>query len=371
MQEAIQFYNREMEKAITYLLGTWQNSCVPKSTLNDMKTSTETFSINFKMADLLINSGWGLSLKDVHRCDCATPRNEQKYNYFSLLSHVHTKYALTHYPQQIVVFTGKRNIDHDMLYGMPICTRLCINLNGWTVSELFKTCIPEHFVRHIPPARPALLLIDGHSTHAKFNVVRKYKELGMILFALHPHTTHKKCTILLEETRGGVVSRFIFGKMFSKVCAKRMFSSTIINSFAKCGINLLQPKFTCKYLISDVSTSLEHMGICDTCTRHSLLSNNSMETTITTSDETPLTLPSTDAEIIVADPILNHITFISQIYKDPGIAITSAADDILNTSICNMFDKSGFSVTNAKKRKTLVHSRVLSEDGKQSQKKRK
>ena len=78
-----------------------------------------------------------------------------------------------------------------MFHGMPPCTRVCISPNGWIDSELFETWVTEHFVRHIPPARPVLLLIDGHRTHVKLKVVRKYKELGIILFALSPHATHK------------------------------------------------------------------------------------------------------------------------------------------------------------------------------------
>ncbi|KAL3842898.1 hypothetical protein ACJMK2_020873 [Sinanodonta woodiana] len=299
----------KVEKAITSLLETWQNSFY-------IGVGRSKQHIVNLVSDIVITGNWyGFIIKRcpyVRLCNPksllrAARRNEQKHNFFSLLSHVLTKYALLHYPEQYVNAdkTGMP-LDHKppiIVKLMPLCTSLCININGWTDSELFKTCITEHFVRHIPPARVALMLIYGHSTHAKLNVVRKYKALGIIIFALHPHTTHinykSKCSILLEENRGRVVSRFIFGKLFVKVCAKSLISSTIINLFAKCGIHLFQPKLT--------------------------LQNSS----------------------------------------------TSAVHDILNKSIYNMFDKSGFSVTNAKKRKPNVHSRALSKDGKQNEKKRK
>ena len=37
--------------------------------------------------------------------------------------------------------------------------------NDWMDSDLFYGWLSNHFVNWIPPARPALLLLDGHSSH--------------------------------------------------------------------------------------------------------------------------------------------------------------------------------------------------------------
>jgi len=45
----------------------------------------------------------------------------------------------------------------DTLYG--------IFEKGWTDQELFYYWTTELFVKQIPPARPVMLLVDGHSSH--------------------------------------------------------------------------------------------------------------------------------------------------------------------------------------------------------------
>ncbi|XP_033761495.1 jerky protein homolog-like [Pecten maximus] len=140
-----------------------------------------------------------------------------------------------------VIFQGKRGMDQTMFQGMPPGTRVCISPNGWIDSELFETWVTEHFLKHIPAVRPVLLLIDGHSTHVRLEVVMKCKENGIILFALPPHTTHKlqpldrgcfkplkehykkECKDFMEKNPGRVVSRFVFGKLFGAVYTKSCF----------------------------------------------------------------------------------------------------------------------------------------------------
>ena len=196
-----------------------------------------------------------------------------------------------------VIFKEKRGMDMEMFQGLPRCTRVCINPNGWIDSELFETWDTEHFVKHIPPARPVLLLIDGHSTHVRLDVARRRRENGVILFALPPHTTHKlqpldrgcfkplkdhfrrEANHYMVENPRKFITRFVFGKIFGKVYANSISPSTIINSFSKCGISPYNPKvilestdlapslvvnteanITC---ISDVDKALEAMGLFD------------------------------------------------------------------------------------------------------------
>ena len=194
-----------------------------------------------------------------------------------------------------VIFKGKRGMDRDMFQGLPPSTRVCISPNGWIDSELFETWVTEHFVKHIPPARPVLLLIDGHSTHVRLDVARRCRENGIILFALPPHTTHKlqpldrgcfkplkdnfrrEANEYVQEHPGKFLTRFVFGKIFGKVYAKSISLSTIINSFAKCGIAPYNPKVILESTdlapslvgnteaqiscISDVDKALEAMGV--------------------------------------------------------------------------------------------------------------
>lgn len=64
----------------------------------------------------------------------------------------------------MVIFEGQRFNPEwsraevpDTLYGM--------SEKGWTDQELFYYWLTELFVKQIPPARPVILLLDGHSSH--------------------------------------------------------------------------------------------------------------------------------------------------------------------------------------------------------------
>ncbi|XP_033755666.1 uncharacterized protein LOC117338421 [Pecten maximus] len=151
-------------------------------------------------------------------------------------------------------------MDQTMFQGMPPGARVCISPNGWIDSELFETWVTEHFLKHIPAVRPVLLLLDGHSTHVRLEVVMKCKENAIILFALPPHTTHKlqpldrgcfkplkehykiECKDFMEKNPRRVVSRFVFGKLFGAVYTKSLCPSTIINAFSKCGVFPFAPQ---------------------------------------------------------------------------------------------------------------------------------
>ena len=65
-----------------------------------------------------------------------------------------------------------------------------LSRNGWIDSELFEEWFINHFLLHIPPQRPVLLLLDGHSSHYQPQLISKAAENHIILFCLSPHTTH-------------------------------------------------------------------------------------------------------------------------------------------------------------------------------------
>ncbi|KAL3855376.1 hypothetical protein ACJMK2_014587 [Sinanodonta woodiana] len=154
---------------------------------------------------------------------------------------------------------------HDI---MPLCIRVCISGMTGLIQSPFEPWVTEHFVRHIPPARPALLFPDGHNTNVECNLC----------------------------------------------------PSTMINSFAKCGIQPLQPE--------------NILQIFDTCKRHS---------------------PLVHLMLHESSQLVDTL----QIYN---VAIQYSPVK-MRYSISNIFDNSGFTVTNAMKRKkTIVHARAFTDD---------
>ena len=63
--------------------------------------------------------------------------------------------------------------------------------NGWIDSDLFHHWFGHHFLAYAPPARPLLLLLDGHLTHFNLLTIQKAPKEGVIMFFLPPYSSHR------------------------------------------------------------------------------------------------------------------------------------------------------------------------------------
>ena len=61
--------------------------------------------------------------------------------------------------------------------------------NGWMTRDIFREWF-KHFLLSIPPVRPVILVLNGHSAHYCPDSIRMAAEEKVILCALPPHTTH-------------------------------------------------------------------------------------------------------------------------------------------------------------------------------------
>ena len=61
---------------------------------------------------------------------------------------------------------------------------------GWSDMELFSHWMKDLFLPHIPPARPVMLLLDGHSSHYEPDTICLAATEGVVVLCLPPHTTH-------------------------------------------------------------------------------------------------------------------------------------------------------------------------------------
>ena len=64
----------------------------------------------------------------------------------------------------MVIFKGER-LNYEYTKGEVPGTLYGMSPNGWIDQELFSHWLSDLFLKHIPPQRPVLLLLDGHSTH--------------------------------------------------------------------------------------------------------------------------------------------------------------------------------------------------------------
>lgn len=121
-------------------------------------------------------------------------------------------------------------------------------------SELFNGWLRNHFAKSIPPARPVVLLLDGHSSHINLETAKHAKEEGNLLHCLPPHTTHvlqpcdvgffkpmkanwNKCVAkYICDNSGETISKFTFARVFKEAWNETIKPATLINSFKGSGI---------------------------------------------------------------------------------------------------------------------------------------
>ena len=76
----------------------------------------------------------------------------------------------------------------------------------------------KYFLDNIPPARPVLLIQDGHASHISIEVIELAKANDIYLLCLPAHTTH-----ILNPLDVGVFKSFKIN--FSKACGKYLASN--------------------------------------------------------------------------------------------------------------------------------------------------
>ena len=89
----------------------------------------------------------------------------------------------------MVVFTGKYFNSSQLSNGEVPGTLYGMSPNGWMDQELFSDWFFKHFLTHAFSERPLLSLLDGHSSHYTFDLVKAAAEKDVIIFCLPPHTT--------------------------------------------------------------------------------------------------------------------------------------------------------------------------------------
>ena len=83
----------------------------------------------------------------------------------------------------MVIFKGER-LNYEWTRGEVPDTKYAMSPQGWTDHELFFEWLSKQFTKSIPPSRPVLLLLDGHSSHFTLEAMKFAAENEIILFLL-------------------------------------------------------------------------------------------------------------------------------------------------------------------------------------------
>ena len=153
----------------------------------------------------------------------------------------------------MVIFEGKR-LNPEWTKGEVPDTLYGMSDKGWSDMELFSHWMKDLFLPHIPPARPVMLLLDGHSSHYEPDTIRLAATEGVVVLCLPPHTTHvsqpldvsffaplksywsNACHQYVQENPGRVITKYQFSPLFSATWYKAIKPVNLLSGFKKVGI---------------------------------------------------------------------------------------------------------------------------------------
>ncbi|XP_055621997.1 uncharacterized protein LOC129765611 [Toxorhynchites rutilus septentrionalis] len=148
----------------------------------------------------------------------------------------------------------------------PPGTKFACNPSGYMTTELFEFWL-DHVVEHVhaTEAKPVLLLVDGHSSHAKnLAVTEKARKAHITILVLPPHCINKMQSLdvsfmapfkthyskaaedFLRNNPGDVISKYDIISLMA--FEKAATIPTAINGFRNCGL------WPCNWSISNECT---------------------------------------------------------------------------------------------------------------------
>ncbi len=112
----------------------------------------------------------------------------------------------------MMVYPRKKAVPEQCKAGALPCTLFASSSSGWINTDLFLQWF-SFFLSSIPPARPVLLVMDGHGSHMSIELIELARANDVHLLCLPSHTTH-----ILQPLDVGVFKSFKAN--FSKACSR-------------------------------------------------------------------------------------------------------------------------------------------------------
>ena len=89
----------------------------------------------------------------------------------------------------MIIYPRKQKVPEGLKEGCVPNTLFANSANGWISGDLYIEWF-KFFLKNIPPARPVLLVQDGHSLHISIELIELARENNVHLLCLPSHTTH-------------------------------------------------------------------------------------------------------------------------------------------------------------------------------------
>ena len=157
-----------------------------------------------------------------------------------------------------LIYPRKKAVSENFREGAVPGTLFKSTESGWITQEVYMEWF-QWFIEVFPPARPVLLIEDGHGSHISIELIELARANEVYLLCLPVHTTHilqpldvgvfksfktffsKACHKHLTKHPGRVITADVIASLIAEVWPQSMTPLNIIGGFRKCGIYPLNP----------------------------------------------------------------------------------------------------------------------------------
>ena len=129
--------------------------------------------------------------------------------------------------------------------------------------EMFHLWFTKHFLQHAVPARPLLLLMDGHSSQYCLETIRYVRQHDIILFTLQLHTTHEMQP--LDTAVFSSLNKMCAITIYSSILAESIPNTNLVVYFQKHGEKPYVPLSIISDFDDDNNCSLHYLCPCSKC----------------------------------------------------------------------------------------------------------
>ena len=158
----------------------------------------------------------------------------------------------------LMIYPRKRAVPESMQSGAVPGTVFMTSDNGWITQDIYLEWF-KFFIKSIPPARPVLLIEDGHGSHITLDVIEMARKNDIHLLCLPAHTSHilqpldigvfksfkthysKACRKYLADHPGRVITSEAIASLVGDAWAHSITPVNILSGFKKSGISPLNP----------------------------------------------------------------------------------------------------------------------------------
>ena len=157
-----------------------------------------------------------------------------------------------------LIYPRKKAVPENFREGAVPGTLFKSTESGWITQEVYMEWF-QWFIKVFPPARPVLLIEDGHGSHISIELIELARANEVNLLCLPAHTTHilqpldvgvfksfktffsKACHKYLTKHPGRVITADVIASLIVEVWPQSMIPLNIMGGFRKCGIYPLNP----------------------------------------------------------------------------------------------------------------------------------